>query len=484
MSLPGATIETVPPSGAPANPAGTGTVGLIGRFQKGDIGVPVRSGTKEQAIDLFGAAVPGSAMYDVVDAFDSHAPAVVIVRIDDTAATVTIVDRTPTTPVAKLSLTALVCGTQHNYAAGPPVTGLRAVVAAGTQDETFKLTLTYGYSEWDDATADFLGKTFVEEWDNLSIDDAAARYFPTIINAASTLVVCVDLAPTTHVWPTNAPALGNNDLAGGLEPEYVGAGAIDAFEKDANINLVIADADTSPVRAALIAHANKMLNRIAILNPPIGMTVAEVEAITDALDEEYAFLVYPWQSMWDPILGVNRCRRPAAGVAGTVAGLLPEVSPCNKKPENLLAPERALTEAELLDLQDHKVTPLYFFDNRGIRLRNGINLSSNPNTQQVFRTRMQFFIGESLKDSSGWAVGGQIKPNETKAVSALASAFLAGLLDAERIEGFSVVKVDSAAYRSARKEVFRVTVRLYQVRDELVWQLEVGPDAVVVTAAA
>ena len=484
MSLPGVVLETIPPSGAPANPAGTGTVGLIGRFKIGDIGVPIRCGTKEQAVSLFGPAIPGSAMYDVGDAFDSHAPAVVIVRIDDTDATIAIVDRATPTPAAKMSLTALICGTQNNYAAGPPVVGIRAVIAAGTQTETFKLTVTLGYTEWDDVTGAIVGKTFVEEWDNLSIDTTAARYFPTIINAASTLVVAVDSAPTHVTWPTHAPATGNHDLAGGLEPEYVGAGAIEAFEKDSNINLVIADTDTSPVRAALIAHCNKMGNRIAILNPPIGITTTAVKVITDAYDEEFAFLPYPWQSMYDPILGVNRCRRPAAGVAGLVAGLLPEVSPCNKKPENLLAPERALTEAELLDLQDHKVTPLYYFDNRGIRLRNGINLSSNPNTQQVFRTRMQFYVGESLRNSSGWAVGGQIKPSETKAVSALASAFLAGLLDAGRIEGFSVVKVDSAAYRSARKEVFLVKVRLYQVRDELRWQLEVGPDAVVVTAAA
>lgn len=484
MGLPGVTLETIPPSGAPANPAGTGTVGKIGRFQKGDIGVPVRCGTKEQAIDLFGPAIPGSAMYGVVDAFDSHAPAVVVVRIDDTDATVSIVDRATPTPAAKMSLTAKICGTQHNYAAGPPMLGVRAVVAAGTQTETFKLTLTYGYKEWDDATAGFIAKTFVEEWDNLSIDDAAARYFPTIINASSTLVVCVDLAPTTHVWPTNAPALGNHDLAGGLEPEYVGAGAIDEFEKNADINFVLADTDTSPVRAALVAHCNKMGDRIAIFNPPQGTTLAEVEAIGDAYDEEFAVTPWPWQSMYDPVMGVNRCRRPAPGVAGTMASLAPEVSICNKKPELLLAPERALTEAELLDAQTHKIMPLYYFDNRGIRLRNGINMSSDPNTQQVFRTRMQFYVGESLRDSSGWAVGGQIKPNETKAVQSLASAFLAGLLDAERIEGYSVVKVDSAAYRSARKEVFRVTVRLYQVRDELVWQLEVGPDAVVVTAAA
>lgn len=483
MSLPGVTLETIPPSGAPANPAGTGVVGIIGRFLQGDEGIPTLCGTKEQAVSLFGAAIPGSAMYDVGDAFDSHAPAVVVLRIEDDHATVNVPDRVTPTPATKMKITALICGTQANYAAGPPIVGIKATIAAGTQTDTFKLTVVFGYSEWDDVEDDFVAKTFTEEWDNLSLDSTAARYFKTIINDSSTLVVVTDETPTHKTFSTDAPVAASYSLASGAEPEYVGAGGIDEFAK-ANVNFVVADTDTSPVRAALVAHCNAMGDRLAILNPPAGTDLDDVSDIGDAYDEEFASMPWPWQSMYDPVMGVNRVRRQAGPVAGTMASLAPEVSPCNKKPENLIAPERALTEAELLEAQNHKIMPLYYFDNRGIRLRNGINMSSNPNTQQVFRTRMQFFIGESLRNSSGWAVGGQIKPNETKAVQSLASAFLAGLLDAERIEGFSVVKVDSAAYRSARKEVFRVTVRLYQVRDELVWQLEVGPDAVIVTAAA
>src|SRR5207244_951718 len=74
----------------------------------------------------------------------------------------------------------------------------------------------------------------------------------------------------------------------------------------------------------LVAHAEKMRFRIAILDAPQGSSLTEVRSFRGKLDSKYAALYHPWVEIFDPL------ERPAQGApprrlllppSGFVAGI-------------------------------------------------------------------------------------------------------------------------------------------------------------------
>ena len=64
------------------------------------------------------------------------------------------------------------------------------------------------------------------------------------------------------------------------------------------------------VRTALIVHCETLADRFAILDPPPGLGVQEVEAFRSPIDTKYAALYYPWVDDPRPAAGRRRrCRR-------------------------------------------------------------------------------------------------------------------------------------------------------------------------------
>jgi len=480
FDLPDAYSSEIAPSGAPVQGVGTGTVGLVGKFKQGDINKPTRLGTWEDLVLNFGGLAVGGAAYDAMAAFKNKCPAMVVVRVKGTQATKTIVDRQTPTPVNKLKITALIDGVWANYAASPKV-GMQAIVADGSITNTFKLTVKFYY--WEKGVQ----LEHIESWDNLSIVSTAARYFPTIINASSNMIVVEDLAPASQTPPGHLPVAGTNDMASGAEPIYTGSGTkegIDLLELDDDINVVITDKDDSNTRSLQVAHCQTMADRITVLNPSIYMTVAEVKVLGDALDEDRAVLSYPWRVVYDPVMQVARSMRPAGFRAGLLARLDPYLSPCNHQEYTVLGLERQLSRADLVSLQNSKISPTYIWGTRGIRVRNGINCSSNANLSQVYRRRMTDYVMESVEDAFGWAVSLPITPENRQAVLTGLTNWFRNLQLAQWIEGF-YVKCDEGnnppAVQAARKLIVRYGVKLFNVMDYIDFQAEIGPNVIVTT---
>jgi phage tail sheath protein FI len=482
INLPDTYTDEITPSGAPVKGVGTGVGSLVGKFKKGDVNVNMLCGNWDQLVEKLGGLAIGSAAFDAYWFFKNKGSALQVVRVQGTAANVTIQDR-QTTPADKIKVTALVDGTFANYVASPK-TGVQIVIADGTITNTFKITINYYYQE---KGADAV---YTETFDNLSIVSTAARYFVTILNDeanGSKVIKVEDLATGNQTPPDHLPATGTYDLASGAEPDYVGSGTpegIDLLENVDAINIVFTDKDDSSTRASQITHCQTMADRQTVLNPPIYQTVTEAKALGDALDEDRAVLPYPWIVAYCPIMKIQRSFRPAGFRAGVMSRIDPCLSPCNHSVYGAIDLERQLSRADLVSLQESKISPTYWWGTRGIRIRNGLNCSSNENLNQVYRRRMADYIMESIEDAFGWAVSLPINEKNRNALASGITNWFRNLIIADWIEGF-FVKCDEEnnppAVQAARKTIVRYGAKLFNVQDFLVFEAEVGPNVIVTT---
>ncbi len=455
--IPGVYTEEIKPTGAPVKPIGTGTVALVGKFEKGPVGKPTRVGNMDQLVETFGLLIPGSAAYDAYFAFKQGAPSIVVVRVEGTKAGDTVQN---TSNVAKLRFTARVDGSHGN--------NIHVKIENGTITDTYKVTVKYDYQ--DRGTT----KTYSEVFDNLSLKQDSPRYIVNIINAGSYLVRVEDLAP----GDTTPIQLINHVLGGGLDPAYSGTDTgIELLQQVDDVNILITDSYDSAVRSAQLDHCAAMGDRITVLNPNPYMTVAEVKAVGDALDDDRGILTYPWVVAYDPAMNTTRAFRPAAFYAGVLAALDPYLSPSNHKVYGALDLERSLSRSDLVDLQNSKISPIYWWGTRGIRIRNGINLSSDPNLSQISRRRMTDWIQESVEENFAWAVSKPHTPELRDAIKASLTKWFRDLVLSGWIQDF-FVKCDEEnnppEVVQAGKLVVRYGVRLWRAADYIVFRSEIG----------
>ncbi len=464
--LPGVYIEEIKPTGAPVKPVGTGVIALVGKFPQGPVNTPTRCGNWEQFEQNFGGLIIGSAAYDAYFAFRQKAPCIYVVRVKGDQANVTVND-TSGTPRAKFK--AKVDGEWANYNGS---TGVQVIVEEGSLTGTNKITIRYTYAEMDSV------ETYEEVYDNLSPDKSKNKYFAAVINTNSKIVEVEDLDDSSKSLLEE----GTYNFTGGSEPAYFGDGnGIDTLERIDEINILITDKDDSATRTAQLDHCDLMGDRITVLNPQQYMTVEEVKQVGDALDDDRGILTYPWVRAYDPVMMATRSFRPAAFYAGVLAALDPYLSPSNHKINSALDLERKLSRADLVSLQESKISPIYWWGNRGIRIRNGINLSSDPNISQISRRRMTDWIQESVEENFGWAVSRPHTPELRSAIRASLTKWFRDLVAAGWIQDF-FVKCDEEnnppEVVEAGKLVVRYGVRLWRAADYIIFRSEIGETVV------
>ena len=337
------------------------------------------------------------------------------------------------------------------------------VVSEGTISGTFKLKVKYSFLDRGET------REYTEEYDNLSTDANSSRYFVNVVNEKSMIVSVEDLGGDAGV------ATGTYTLSGGVDPDY--SSGFDKLKLQDDIHIVITDRTSSVIRNLLISHCEEMGDRVCVLSPEPYMSVAEVKAIGDALDTDRGILTYPWVVAYDPVFKDVRSFPPSWFYAGVLSRIDPYLSPSNEKIINAIDVERRLTRADLVSLQDSKISPIYFWGVRGIRIRNGRNLSTDPNLWMIYRRRMADFIQEAVEDNFGWAVS---KPHTSElraAVAASLTKFFRDLQSRGWIEGF-YVKCDETnnppEVREAHRLVVDYGVRLYPAADYIHFRSLIG----------
>ena len=174
----------------------------------------------------------------------------------------------------------------------------------------------------------------------------------------------------------------------------------------ADVALVYApDALATPGLAqALIAHAERLRDRFAVLDAPCH---GDPLAPRAGWDSRYAAYYHPWLTVADPA-GGTRLVPPG----GHVLGIYVRVdiargvfkAPANEVVAGALGLEREVTEAEQAVLNPAGVNVIRTVPGRGIRVWGARTLSSDPEWKYVNVRRLFIFLERSIDRGTQWVV--------------------------------------------------------------------------------
>lgn len=203
---------------------------------------------------------------------------------------------------------------------------------------------------------------------------------------------------------------GGVEYEGSADPAQVHASGLKLFEAIEDIAIVAAPgaADAAALHKLLIAHAEQMRYRIALLDPPGGMTVAKVREFRSGLDSSHAALYYPWVTVKDPTTGQPLNLPPSGFVAGIYARNDTEravyKAPANEVVRGAIGFETVIKAAEQEVLNPEGINCLRFFAGRGHRLWGARTLSSDPEWKYVNLRRYFAYLEHSIDKGTQWVV--------------------------------------------------------------------------------
>jgi Bacteriophage tail sheath protein len=179
------------------------------------------------------------------------------------------------------------------------------------------------------------------------------------------------------------------------------------------------------VQIKMIEHCELMGDRMAILDPPPGLSpqqIAEWRMQKAGYDSKYAAMYYPWFTVMDPVSGTNIAVPPSGHVAGVWArnddtrGV--HKAPANEVIRGAIRPETQLTKGENDLLNPMGVNCIRAFPGRGIRIWGARTLSSDPEWRYINVRRLFNFIAESIMTGTQWSV---FEPNDPRLWGKLAT---------------------------------------------------------------
>lgn len=188
--------------------------------------------------------------------------------------------------------------------------------------------------------------------------------------------------------------------------------------------------------------------RFAVLDPPQGATVAEVEAFRAAYDSRHAALYYPWVLAADPLGGAPIARPPSGFVCAIFARTDLErgvwKAPANAVVTGAVGLERDITTTMQEGLNPKGVNCLRTLTGRGLRVWGARTISAEPEWTYVNVRRLMTYLEASLDRGLQWAVFEPNGPRLWAQVTAAATDFLhalwreGGLMGATPDEAFFV----------------------------------------------
>jgi phage tail sheath protein FI len=277
-----------------------------------------------------------------------------------------------------------------------------------------------------------------EDYGGLTLNDTTSRYYPNVINSASTIirVPSTVVADNDHEDPFTQPSGVdglNLALAGGLDggfpgdAEYVGVDngpglrtGIAALADIDEVSLVAAPGMTSQtIQNALIAHCELLLDRFAVLDPVYADNNAlqDIQDQRNLYDTKYAALYFPNIRAFDPLTGGEIELPPSGHVLGLYAKTDIERG-VHKAPANVVVGSITgldLTinkgEQDILNPQNINVIRDFRASGRGYRVWGARCLTSDGQWKYVPVRRLFLFVEESLEEGLQWVV---FEPNDER----------------------------------------------------------------------
>jgi phage tail sheath protein FI len=211
---------------------------------------------------------------------------------------------------------------------------------------------------------------------------------------------------------------GRTEYEGRAEPTDDYATGLKQFESIEDISIVAGPGstwkasdrsdDVAAITNLLIAHAEKMRYRIAVLDSHEGMKIGDVRKLKAKLDSKYAALYYPWVTVFDPVTRRPLNLPPSGFVAGIYARNDTEravyKAPANEVVRGAIGFETLINTAQQEVLNPEGINAFRFFEGRGNRLWGARTISSDPEWKYVNIRRYFAYLERSIDKGTQWAV--------------------------------------------------------------------------------
>lgn len=210
-------------------------------------------------------------------------------------------------------------------------------------------------------------------------------------------------------------------------------------------------ATVKAVQTAVIAHCERMGDRVAILDVPPGLSPQAVKKWrmdVAGFDSSYATMYYPWIEVNDPVTNRPIAIPPAGHMAGVWArsdntrGV--HKAPANEVVRGATGLAYNTTKGEQDTLNPFGVNCIRAFPGMGIRVWGARTLSSNPSWRYINVRRLFNMVEKSIERGTQWVV---FEPNDAR---------LWGRIRRDVAAFLTMVWRDGALFGAAPAEAFYV----------------------------
>jgi uncharacterized protein len=259
-------------------------------------------------------------------------------------------------------------------------------------------------------------------------------------------------------WPTSPQYQGQEDPSNPLNKS-----GLYAFEDLSDISIVAAPgstynaegsvppfnyADAQETTNYVIAHCEKMLYRIAVLDSPNLEAISQVSAWRGQVDSTYAALYYPWIRIVDPVTDTEINLPPSGFVAGIYArndndeGV--QKAPANEIVTDAIGFETMLNKGQQDVLNPQGVNCFRYFEGRGNRLWGARLATSDTEWPYVNLRRYMNYLKQSIDQGTQSLVFESNGPDLWASTAQMVTDFLSNeyanrrLLGATKAQAFFV----------------------------------------------
>ena len=443
---PGVYVEEVPSSSKPIEGVSTSVAAFVGLAPGGPVNTPMRISNWTQFATIFGDPanpdngpfMEGSYLaHSVYGFFQNGGGLCWVVRVGS--------DENGSAPRAALPAAADKGVETFRATALPGVEGsVKVEIAEEPATEgkdggepTYKLIVSSGSES--------------EEYDGLTLkkgrNNLAAK-----VNSASKLIKIEETgaslpeaqrAPATGSYTLSPPAMKSDDIKSthfeGDVAKRKGMGGLAAVDEITmlcmpDVMTLATNGDDTALRdlqGKMIAHAENMGDRMAILDAPPNLLPQEVlewRMNTAGYDSKMAAFYYPWIEVMDPLTNRPMLVPPSGHVAGvwcrTDSSRGVHKAPAHEVIMGANGLAFQVTHAEQGGLNKVGINCIRSFPGRGIRIWGARTMSSDPEWRYINVRRLFNFIAESIMEGTQWSV---FEPNDQRLWTALqisASNFL------------------------------------------------------------
>jgi phage tail sheath protein FI len=449
---PGVYIQEVSGGSRPIEGVGTAVAAFVGFTEMGPVGEAVRVTNWTQYQETFGGFIrTGYTPLSVYGFFMNGGGNCYVIRVggdaDSTPAQLALPGRAATQE--SLRFTAKLLGSEGNAISieiadeGAPAAepaegeeGEESEGAEGGDGDAGRFRVTVRAA----------GQT-PEVFENLSLRRGDDRYVVDVMNAepgGSIFVTVEDLAPRGVSIANRLPGAGSYALAAGAETVTALAPAdfqgdvarregIEGLEVLEDVTMIaipdlmrahqdglINMEGVISVQKGLIAHCERMQNRVAIIDAPPGLSPQEMESWRNEAnlvsDGGYGVLYYPWIKVDDPASNAAIFVPPSGHAAGLWArtddrrGV--HKAPANEELFGAIDVETQLTQAETGVLNVQSVNCIRSFPGRGIRVWGGRTLAESASEWRYLNVRRLFnYVKSSIEQGTQWV---PFEPNDQR----------------------------------------------------------------------